>query len=109
MSESVNYYEKYSGVYTTSTNNETIIPITLDNTTYRNNLDILDVYINGMKLNKNEFSISGNNIQLVKALDIIGTKVEFEALRSILATNINYENLKGDTGSATKIKRWGSD
>jgi len=105
MNESINYYQKYNGIYITTETNISIIPITLNSTTYRSDLDILDVYINGFKLNSSEYSINGNNIELVNAIDVVGTKIEFVALRSVVTT-MSYEQLKGDTGSATTIKRW---
>lgn len=105
--ESVNYCEKYSGVYITTTANEITIPITLNNTTYRSDLDILDVHINGLKLGDNEFNIDGSNIQLAYSLDI-GAEVYFEAFRSVVTT-LPFSSLKGDkgdVGSTTTIKRW---
>lgn len=106
MNEEINYYQKYTGVYTTTIENEKVIPITLNGTTYRNNLDILNVYINGLKLSTDKYTITNSNITLSEELHIIGTKIEFEVLRSVVTT-MSYDSLKGDAGSSTIIKRWG--
>ena len=88
--------------YTTSAASETTIPIQIDS--YNSTLDIMYVYINGIKLVPNvDYTISGSNIVLTQALDVVGTPVEFEVLRSVdtadassivtqLATYINKTN-----------------
>ena len=71
----------FSGVYITSTESETTIPITISN--FNPTLDILHVYINGLKLIPGtDYIISGSDIVLASALDVIGTAVEFEVLKS---------------------------
>lgn len=72
---------QYHSRYVTDTANETTIPIQIDS--YNETLDILYVYINGLKLVPNvDYTISGSNIVLTQALDVIGTPVEFEVLKS---------------------------
>ena len=72
---------QYHSRYVTDTANETTIPIQIDS--YNETLDILYVYINGLKLVPNvDYTISGTNIILTQALDVIGTPVEFEVLKS---------------------------
>ena len=95
--ETFNYYRKYTGIYSTTRENENIIPITLNGATYRADLDILSIYINGLKLEETNYSINGNNVQLVNELDVVGTEVEFVVMRSAVAS-IDYDLLKGEDG-----------
>lgn len=67
--------------YETTDVDETTIPIQIAN--YNETLDILYVYINGLKLIPGvDYTIDGTNIELTEALDVIGTPVEFEVLKS---------------------------
>ncbi|MDE5737099.1 MAG: hypothetical protein K2H93_01900 [Oscillospiraceae bacterium] len=78
--------------YITAAEEETTIPI--ENEEYNPYLDILNVYVNGMKLIPDiDFTtnISQNgfhSITLTKALDVVGTPVEFEILKSVYAENV---------------------
>lgn len=68
-------------IYETTDVDETTIPIQIAN--YNETLDILYVYINGLKLIPGvDYTIDGTNIELTEALDVIGTPVEFEVLKS---------------------------
>ena len=79
--QSTTIVSNYSGVYITETENETTIPIPISS--FNSTLDILHVYINGLKLIPGtDYIISGSNIVLAAALDVIGTNVEFEVLKS---------------------------
>lgn len=75
---------QYSSVYTTTAPSETIIPINISQ--YNYTLDVLNVYVNGLRLipgvdyTEND---SANTITLAAALDVIGTPVEFEVLKSV--------------------------
>lgn len=72
---------QYHSRYFTETASETTIPIQIES--YNETLDILYVYINGLKLVPNvDYVVSGTNIVLTQALDVIGTPVEFEVLKS---------------------------
>ena len=72
---------QYHSRYVTEAASETTIPIQIDN--YNETLDILYVYINGLKLVQGvDYTIDGTNIELTQALDVIGTPVEFEVLKS---------------------------
>lgn len=67
--------------YVTSSASETTIPIEIED--YNETLDILNVYVNGLKLTPQvDYIIDGTDIELTQALDVIGTPVEFEVLRS---------------------------
>lgn len=79
--QSTTIVSNYSGVYITETENETTIPIPISS--FNSTLDILHVYINGLKLIPGtDYIISGSTIVLAAALDVIGTNVEFEVLKS---------------------------
>lgn len=72
----------YNSTYTTSEQDETSIPISI--TQYNRNLDILQVYINGLMLIKDvEFTITDNTeIELTKGVDE-GTPISFVVYKSI--------------------------
>lgn len=73
---------QYQSRYVTSVPDETTIPIQIDN--YNETLDIMYVFINGLKLVPGvDYIISGTNIILTQPLDVIGTPVEFEVLKSV--------------------------
>ena len=73
---------RYHSRYVTSSAEETTIPIQI--ATYNSTLDIMYVFINGMKLTAGvDYTISGTNIVLTQALDVVGTPVEFEVLKSV--------------------------
>ena len=72
----------YSSRYETTTDSETNIPIQISQ--YNETLDTLYVFVNGMKLVPEvDYIINGPYIELSKALDVIGTPVEFEVLKSV--------------------------
>ncbi len=68
--------------------------IAIENEEYNPYLDMLNVYVNGMKLIPDiDFTINisqdgFHSIILTKALDVVGTPVEFEVLKSIYAENV---------------------
>lgn len=72
---------QYHSRYVTAEAGETTIPIQIE--AYNETLDIMYVYINGIKLVPTvDYTVSGSNIILTQALDVIGTPVEFEVLKS---------------------------
>lgn len=74
---------RYSNIYTTPSN-DSVSTIGIGISQYNNALDVLNVYVNGMKLIKNtDYTESGSNIVLTNALDVAGTKVEFEVFKSV--------------------------
>ena len=73
---------QYQSRYVTTTDSETTIPIQISQ--FDENLDIMYVFINGIKLIPYvDYTIDGTNIELTQALDVIGTPVEFEVLKSV--------------------------
>lgn len=74
----------YQGFYTTLDADEDVITINVPQYNYA--LDILNVYINGLKLVEGEdYTLNGSagTITLTNALEVIGTPVEFEVIKSI--------------------------
>jgi hypothetical protein len=74
----------YHSKYTTVTANEDTIPINIPE--YNSTLDVLDVYVNGLKLIQNtDYTIDGvtATIELSTPLSVTGTPVEFQILKSI--------------------------
>ena len=72
---------QYHSTYETTDVSETTIPIQISQ--YDETLDIMYVYINGLKLIPGvDYTVDGSNIELTQALDVIGTPVEFEVLKS---------------------------
>lgn len=75
---------QYNSHYVTTAASESTIPIQIPE--YNETLDILYVFINGLKLEKNvdyALDAEAENIILSEALDEIGTPVEFEVLKSV--------------------------
>lgn len=75
---------QYSSIYVTSAPSETIIPINIPQ--YNYTLDVLNVYVNGLRLipGVDYFENgSANTITLAEALDVVGTEVAFEILKSV--------------------------
>lgn len=75
---------QYTSVYTTTAPSESVIPINISQ--YNYTLDVLNVYVNGMRLIPGvDYTENGsaNTITLAAALDVIGTPVEFEILKSV--------------------------
>lgn len=73
---------QYTNTYTTTENSETTIPIGIS--AYNDALDILNVYINGMRLIPTvDYTDTGSSIVLTKPLDVVGTPVTFEVLKSV--------------------------
>lgn len=75
---------QYSSHYTTIENNETEIPINISQ--YNPSLDVLNVYINGLKLVENvdytKDVLEAETITLTQGLDL-GQIVEFEVFKSV--------------------------
>lgn len=75
---------QYTQSYETTQASEETIPINIANYNYA--LDILNVYVNGLKLTPGvdyTENNGANTITLAQALDVIGTPVEFEVLKCI--------------------------
>lgn len=72
----------YNSSHIITTIPETTININIAE--YNSSLDILNVYINGLKLIENvDYTNYESYIQLTNPIDVIGTSVEFEVLKSM--------------------------
>lgn len=76
----------YTSLYTTSLTAETVIPIAI--TQYNKDLDVLQVYINGLRLAVGtDYTITNNSqITLTKAVSA-GTPIYFEVFKSVDGSN----------------------
>ena len=73
--------------------------IYLSGITQYNSASILEVYIEGRMLTREEYTINGTySIILNQALSEIGTKVHFVVYRSVCATNEDIAKLKRRQG-----------
>jgi len=73
---------QYTAHYVTTTSSETIIPVNISQ--YNETLDVLNVYVNGLRLVSGvDYTESNGVITLTETLDVIGTPVDFEVLKSI--------------------------
>lgn len=79
----VTLIRQYRDVVTTTQNNQTTIPINIPNYNYA--LDIVEVYINGLRLTSEEYTTDHNTITLTKPLDI-GQPVEVVTYKSVDGT-----------------------
>lgn len=99
----ISFTKEYKATYTTTTNNESVFKIPSEYT----ETSMVWIYVNGMKLNVNEYTIDINNstVVLTKPLDVIGTVVEIVVFRLTTATEEDYETLKGEKGDTGKDGR----
>lgn len=81
-------YREYRSLYATVNANEQDIQIPSTILFDNNGLDVLEVIINGLVANDNQYSISddGTSIHLTSPLSVIGTKVEFVNKKSVEGT-----------------------
>ena len=81
-----NTVRKYSRTAETEGTNTTSMPIGI--AAYSAN-DILNVYVNGIRLCEDiEYTVSGDAVTFVNALDVDGTPVTFEVIKSIDSTDV---------------------
>ena len=81
-----NTVRKYERTATTSGTNTTTMSIGI--AAYSPN-DILNVYVNGIRLSDTaDYTVSGDTVTFVNALDVDGTPVTFEVIKSIDSTDI---------------------
>lgn len=92
----ISFTKEYKATYTTTTINEDTFKIPSEYT----ETSMVWVYVNGMKLNANEYTIDTNNslVVLTNALDVIGTIVEVAVYRLTTAKEEDYETLRGTDG-----------
>lgn len=81
-------YREYRSLYATVNANEQDISIPSTILFDNNGLDVLEIIINGLVANDNQYSISddGTSIHLTSPLSVIGTRVEFVNKKSVEGT-----------------------
>lgn len=93
------FYEEVTENHITENNNTTTVPI--DYIDYRNGVDFLDVYVNGIHLTETvDYVKTTNGITLTKGLDK-DNAVSFVIRKATAATAEDYETLKGPTGDVS--------
>lgn len=78
---------KYESTYKTTTLNETQFDVISHVVNFNYNLDILDVYVNGQRLNTNEYTLNESVVTLALPIDIIGTPITFVVYKSVDGAN----------------------
>ena len=76
-------FKKYEGVYVTQQANESSFNVKTYVPYYAFAYDILEVYINGMHLNTNEYTLSNNTVTLETPIEEAGATVTFVVLQSM--------------------------
>ena len=90
-----NYYKQYKDTYTVLEDFVSTIPI---NIPQYNSTTLLEVYINGLRLNEDEYTVDGTNIVLTLPIPK-GTEVHKVVSKTVVATANDYDLLKGDNGA----------
>lgn len=70
-------FAKLEGTYTTVSSNEDEFDVTDYVPTYAYTADILEIYINGFHLNKDEYTQSGTVVTLVTPIELAGAVIDF--------------------------------
>lgn len=86
---------QFSKVYNVS-GEQSVFPIDIER--YAHGLDILEVYINGMRLVEGiDYSNDGQRITLTKPLNVIG-QLEIVVFKSVSANVADWDSFKGEQG-----------
>ncbi len=73
-------FKKLEGIYTTLTDNESTFNVTTYVPQYSFAYDVLDVYINGIHLTGNEYTLTNNVVTLAKPIEKAGAVIDFVVL-----------------------------
>ena len=74
-------FRKVEGI-TTSTANQSVFNVLTYVPTFANQYDVLEVYINGLHLNGDEYTLNGNTVTLTTPIEKAGAVVTFEVFQS---------------------------
>ena len=74
---------KFERTYVTTTVNESTFNVQYYIPQYAYALDVLEVRINGLTLNSNEYTKSGNNVTLITPISEVGTPITFVIYKSV--------------------------
>ena len=81
-----NMFQQYEGIYTTQTANETTFNVKTYVPYFNYATDVLDVYVNGIHKNTNEFTLNNNNVIMHTGLPL-GSVLTFVVLKLVDLTN----------------------
>ena len=81
-----NMFQQYEGIYTTQTANVTTFNVKTYVPYFNYATDVLDVYVNGIHKNTNEFTLNNNNVIMHTGLPL-GSVVTFVVLKLVDLTN----------------------
>lgn len=76
-------FKKLEGIYTTQTANESTFNVVTYVPSYSFAYDILEVYINGIHLTGNEYSISNGTVTLITPIEEAGAVIDFVVYKSV--------------------------
>lgn len=77
---------RYTSRYTTTSTATVSVPIQISQ--YDNDIDVLNVYVNGIRLAEGvDYTAGESTITLAQTLDVVGTIIDFEVLKSIDGTD----------------------
>lgn len=74
-------FRKVEGIATSSAN-QSVFNVLTYVPTFANQYDVLEVYINGLHLNGNEYTLNGNTVTLTTPIEKAGAVVTFEVFQS---------------------------
>lgn len=96
----VNYYEQYNQIYASVENNTTTIPILIN---AYNKTCLLDVYLNGLKLFNNEYSVNTDTKEITLEKPINKDQIlQIVVTKAVLSTDEDFYLLKGEKGENGK-------
>lgn len=75
-------FRKVEGITTTTSANQSTFNVMTYVPTFANQYDVLEVYINGLHLNGNEYTLEGNTVTLTTPIEKAGAVVTFEVFQS---------------------------
>ena len=75
-------FRKVEGIATTTSANQSVFNVLTYVPTFANQYDVLEVYINGLHLNGDEYTLNGNTVTLTTPIEKAGAVVTFEVFQS---------------------------
>ncbi len=97
-------WQEYKNVVVTATNNVKTVNIGIPQ--YNADLDVLTVYINGLRLDKTEYTATETQVTFTKPMDVIGTTIEFVVYKSVNADDATTvaEEVQDHENRITKLE-----
>lgn len=97
-------WQEYKNVVVTADNNVKTVNIGIPQ--YNADLDVLTVYINGLRLDKTEYTATETQVTFTKPMDVIGTTIEFVVYKSVNADDATKvaEEVQDHENRITKLE-----